>query len=46
MRRSGLATMFELIERNQRNADGLSYFEIGPVFIPVKGSNCLRSRIT
>ncbi len=37
MRRSGLATMFELIERNQRNADGLSYFEIGPVFIPVEG---------
>ncbi len=38
MRRTGLATMFELIERNQRNADGLSYFEIGPVFIPVEGN--------
>lgn len=37
MRRSGLATMFELIERNNRNADGLAYFEIGPVFIPVEG---------
>ncbi|MDD4043520.1 MAG: phenylalanine--tRNA ligase subunit beta [Anaerolineaceae bacterium] len=37
MRRSGLATMFELIERNTRNADGLSFFEIGPVFIPVEG---------
>ena len=37
MRRSGLATMFELLERNYRNADGLSYFEIGPVFIPVEG---------
>ena len=37
MRRTGLATMFELIERNNRNADGLTYFEIGPVFIPVEG---------
>jgi phenylalanyl-tRNA synthetase beta chain len=37
MRRSGLATMFELIERNIRNAEGLSFFEIGPVFIPVEG---------
>jgi len=37
MRRSGLATMFELIERNDRNADGLTFFEIGPVFIPVNG---------
>lgn len=37
MRRTGLATMFELIERNDRNADGLTFFEIGPVFIPVNG---------
>lgn len=37
MRRSGLATMLELIERNNRNASGLSFFEIGPVFIPVAG---------
>ena len=37
MRRSGLATMLELIERNNRNASGLSFFEIGPVFIPVEG---------
>ncbi len=37
MRRSGLATMFELIERNDRNVDGLSFFEIGPVFFPVEG---------
>ena len=37
MRRSGLATMLELIERNNRNAGGLSFFEIGPVFIPVEG---------
>ena len=34
MRRSNLATMLELIERNSRNASGLSLFEIGPVFIP------------
>ncbi len=37
MRRSTLATMLELIERNSRNASGLSMFEIGPVFIPRKG---------
>lgn len=37
MRRSGLATMFELLERNNRIAGGLTYFEIGPVFIPVEG---------
>ena len=38
MRRSGLATMLELIERNSRHAAGLAFFEIGPVFLPVKGS--------
>lgn len=37
LRRSALATMLELIERNCRLADRLALFEIGPVFLPVEG---------
>ena len=37
MRRSTLATMLELLERNGRLAEGLALFEIGPVFLPVEG---------
>ena len=37
MRRSALATMFELLERNSKHAEGLNFFEIGPVFLPVPG---------
>lgn len=37
MRRSALATMVELLERNARLTEGLGLFEIGPVFLPVEG---------
>lgn len=36
MRRSALATMLELIERNGRLASSLAFFEVGPVFLPVE----------
>lgn len=37
MRRSALATMLELLERNGRLSESLALFEIGPVFLPVEG---------
>ncbi len=37
MRRTGLSTMLEFIERNMRVANGFALFEIGPVFLPVDG---------
>jgi phenylalanyl-tRNA synthetase beta chain len=35
MRRSLLASVLEILERNARNAERLAFFEIGPVFLPV-----------
>ena len=37
MRRSGLATMLELLEYNSKFRPSLALFEIGPVFLPVEG---------
>ncbi|MBN2048633.1 MAG: phenylalanine--tRNA ligase subunit beta [Anaerolineaceae bacterium] len=37
MRRSLLACVLETVERNQRNAETLAFFEVGPVFLPVEG---------
>jgi phenylalanyl-tRNA synthetase beta chain len=37
MRRSGLATMLELLEYNSKFRPSLAFFEIGPVFIPEEG---------
>lgn len=37
MRRSGLATMLELLEYNSKFRPSLALFEIGPVFLPVDG---------
>jgi phenylalanyl-tRNA synthetase beta chain len=37
MRRSGMATMLELLEHNAKFRPGLALFELGPVFLPVEG---------
>ena len=37
MRRSVLASVLEVLEKNARLSDRLAFFEIGPVFIPVVG---------
>jgi phenylalanyl-tRNA synthetase beta chain len=37
LRRSGLATMLELLEYNSKFRPSLALFEIGPVFLPVEG---------
>jgi len=37
MRRSLLASMLEVIERNARLSERLAFFEIGPVFWPIEG---------
>ncbi len=37
MRRSLLASVLEVLERNIRLRDRLAFFEIGPVFLPVEG---------
>lgn len=42
MRRSGLATMLELVERNCKYRPGLAMFELGPVFLPVDGEKLPR----
>lgn len=37
MRRSVLASVMEIAERNSRHRERLALFEIGPVFLPVEG---------
>lgn len=37
MRRSVLASVLEMVEKNARLRDRLAFFEIGPVFLPVTG---------
>ena len=37
MRRSGVATLLEIMEYNATLSDRLAMFEIGPVFLPVEG---------
>ncbi len=37
MRRSVLASVVEILEKNARLSDRLAFFEIGPIFIPVDG---------
>ncbi|HMN61839.1 MAG TPA: hypothetical protein PJ988_15820 [Anaerolinea sp.] len=46
MRRSVLASVMDVMERNSRLTDRLAFFELGPAFLPVPGEQLPEERVS